>query len=463
MASRVRRSIRLSLIGYALFVFVWGLNTHGKNSDVGDEPHYLAVTKSLLQDHDLDVSNNYGSGELRPGPHARIARDGHLQSIHDIGLPVLLLPVYAVAAPIADAVPLSVLQRFRMTRPLFAYSIVSLGMLACVSAAVVLLAHGLASTTTASRAAIVAAALAFSPPVMSHSALLFPEGIAFVVGCAVVWWISPCTHARPSADWVLAAALGCLPWCHRKFSLFVIACVISMIGLRREYFRSWPAARLVGVAALVVLPHAAFYWWTFRTWGNIGGPQIVDSLPFAFGGLARGLAGLLLDRQSGLVAYAPIYLAVVAWWFLVSQRTRWLLLPVLSLLLPMSAYDTWWAGFAPAARYLVPVVPFCAVAAAECLRFTPVRRAFIALAITEIPVILYAWQHPSVLWPDGEGNPLLPHLGPVGRAYNAFLPSVHYGDLRSATSAVVVVLIANAFLIAASRRTAEPPAVLSQI
>jgi hypothetical protein len=236
-----------------------------------------------------------------------------------------------------------------------------------------------------------------------------------------------------------------------------------MIGLHREYVRTWSSKRIAGILATYVLPHAAFYLWTIRTWGNLGGPQLLGAMPFTIAGSLRGVTGLLLDRQSGLVSYAPIYLLLVAWWFLASSRTRWLILPVLSLLLPMSAFEVWWAGFAPAARYLVPVVPFCAVAAAESLQFAVLRRTFAALLVVELPAILYAWQHPRVLWPDGEGNPLLARLGPIGRAYETFLPPVHYGDLGTARLPAIVVLIANVALIVVARRAAGRRSAVSQI
>ena len=41
----------------------------------GDEPHYLVITQSLLQDHDLDIENNHARKDYaayydRTSPHA---------------------------------------------------------------------------------------------------------------------------------------------------------------------------------------------------------------------------------------------------------------------------------------------------------------------------------------------------------------------------------------------------------
>src|SRR5437588_3943390 len=123
-------------VGLVCFLFTWTLTTHGKYSVSGDEPHYLMVTHSIAYDRDLDLSNNYahddgrwfGHDHLEAGPHARIARTGQLLSVHDIGLPVLLIPPYVIAQRIAAIPPPGLLARLRMSRGLFAYSIVSLGL-----------------------------------------------------------------------------------------------------------------------------------------------------------------------------------------------------------------------------------------------------------------------------------------------------------------------------------------------
>src|SRR5690242_3790560 len=120
-------------IASALFLFSWTLTTHGKFSASGDEPHYLMIAESLRSDGDLDLANNYarddgrlfGHAGLAVGPHARQTPGGHLRSVHDIGLPFAVLPVYAAAERLASVPSEATLGRFRMSRGLFAYSIVT--------------------------------------------------------------------------------------------------------------------------------------------------------------------------------------------------------------------------------------------------------------------------------------------------------------------------------------------------
>ena len=69
----------------------------------GDEPHYLMIAQSLLADHDLRIENNHRQrdyaafyhGDLAPD-YLKRGRDGEIYSIHAPGLPVLVLPAFAL-------------------------------------------------------------------------------------------------------------------------------------------------------------------------------------------------------------------------------------------------------------------------------------------------------------------------------------------------------------------------------
>src|SRR6187401_3478505 len=187
---------RLSvLVPLAFFLVVWTLTTHGKFSNSGDEPHYLMVAESLVSDGDLDVANNYRNGDgrwfgnetLESGPHAHAALDGRVWSTHDIGLPIVLVPVYAAATRASVLLPDSWLERIRQPRGLFAYSLVSLSLVVLTATGLGLLVNAFSRHASSARAALVVLAVGVSPPVLSHAFLVFPETVAFFVVCAVVW------------------------------------------------------------------------------------------------------------------------------------------------------------------------------------------------------------------------------------------------------------------------------------
>jgi len=90
----------LSFLVYALVGF--RMSDPEQLGPGGDEPHYLLITHSLLYDHDLQIMNNYKQrdyqaffqGELKP--HVSLGRHGIRYPGHPLGLPILLLPAYAL-------------------------------------------------------------------------------------------------------------------------------------------------------------------------------------------------------------------------------------------------------------------------------------------------------------------------------------------------------------------------------
>jgi hypothetical protein len=217
-----------------------------------------------------------------------------------------------------------------------------------------------------------------------------------------------------------------------------------MAAGRWAFWNGWSRPKQLSAICLFATPHLFLYWWTFRTWGNLGGPQVLDGVPLTLSETGRGLAGLWLDRQHGILAYGPIYLLLPAYWAIATGNMRWAALPVLAIVVPIAAFVGWWGGFSPAARYLVPIVPFCAVAATYALRNSVVRWTGILLLVPQVLIDGYAWQYPRTLWPIDDRNPLLMQLGPLGRAYEHALPSLRYGELSHAFVAVLVLVVVNA-------------------
>jgi hypothetical protein len=426
-----------TLVALFAFLFVWSLTTHGKYSVSGDEPHYLMVTQSLVADRDLDVANNYANNDgrlfghdgLEMGPHARPDRDGRVESVHDPGLPVLLALPYRIARSIAGVTPPGLLRRVRMDRGLFAYSIVSLLLIALTACGVALVAGAARRLSGSAWAVWVVAVAAISPPIASHAFLVFPEVIALFVTAVVVWFsVQPQTPIDTRKLVAIAALLGVLPWMHRKYSFYVLGLLFVVVWTRRDAIRRLAAHQIAALTALLVIPQAAFHLWTWVRWGTLGGPQMLGSVPFSSATLLSGLEGLWMDRQSGLVGDAPIYWLVPICWLLTWRRTWPYLVPALLLYLPMGAFVEWWGGFSPAARYLVPIVPLCLMPIVASLRYRAVPIAFALLCVPQLMLDAVVWQHPRALWPVASAtNPALEYLGPLGRAYARLLPMLRAG------------------------------------
>jgi hypothetical protein len=443
-----------------IVLVVWSLTTHGKFSDSGDEPHYLIIAESLIADRDLDVGNNYDQGSARwfgadgltAGLHVRRKVDGAVWSGHDIGLPVLILPVYAVATRLAAHVPEDWLARAHQTRGLFAYSLISFSLVLLTAWAAALLLSGLRRMTSERYAVGTVLALVLSPPVMGHAFLVFPETPAFAVVCAVIWLVSLRVGELTTTNVLsVVVAVGLMPWLHRKYSFLSLGLLWLIARQHWAWLRQRRPGLIAGLAALGVVPHAALHLWTLREWGHLGGGFMTEGLPFSAGGLQTGALGLILDRERGLVGYAPIFLIVPACWAFTWRATWRVVVPMLLLFLPMAAFVVWGGGFSPPARYVVPILPFLAYAAARGLEQPLIRRAAIPLLVWQAAISAYVWQHPRAMWPKELGtNQALEHIPWIGPAYARWLPSLLTGDsVAHGWLCVGVVAIATVALVAA--------------
>ena len=127
----------------------------------GDEPHYLVIAQSLWRDGDFRIENNHQRGDYREyfprelDPHYLTrGSDGEIYSIHPVGLPILLAPIYAAGG----------------------YQLVVLTLMAMAAAAAALMWRWVAVTLGAPGAATFAwAAVALSAPFLFNPFTAYPE------------------------------------------------------------------------------------------------------------------------------------------------------------------------------------------------------------------------------------------------------------------------------------------------
>jgi hypothetical protein len=408
--SRRRSHLKLATLA-AIFLVTWSLTTHGKYSATGDEPHYLMIAQSLRADRDLDLANNYaqhdgglfGAPGLEAETHAATARDGRLRPVHDIGVPVILLPAYVLATRLEFLPPETWLDRFRMTRGLFAYSLISLVVIGVTVAAAALTFAALERNgLSSSSAALVVSVAWLSPPILSNAFLVFPEQFALLATAwAVLEWSSADRPWDRRAQ-LFCLALGCLPWTHRKFALYALALLVTVLVTRWRSRSAQRASSVVTSVLLFALPQVALALWSLHYWGTLAGPLALNGLPFGLERLRDGIPALLVDRENGLFWWAPVYLLVpLGWWLRRKALSIWLL-PMVALIVPAAAHQ-WWAGFSPAARFIVPLVPICCLAGVGILLAPMARRVATVLLIPQAFIAAYGWQHPRLLWPRGDG------------------------------------------------------------
>ena len=445
---------RAAIVTAALvFLLTWGLTTHGKYSVTGDEPHYLMVTQSLLADGDIDVANNYerndgarfGADGVQPETHVRVGARGRSLPVGDLGVSILLMPVLAVATRVSEVPDESTLRRFRMNRGLFAYSLISLTLITMTSIAAAVTVSALQRAGATPRdAGIVVAVAWLSPPVISHAFLVFPEPFAlFVTACVVLAWSleGRAWGWRESATVVM---LGCLPWVHRKFAFYVLALLAVLIWRRRRDIRPLPPFTKGMLAVAFVIPPLLLMAWSLYEWGSLGGGLARSGLPLSMAGVIEGIPALLVDRENGLMWWSPVYLLLPAASWLRREDSWMWIVPAIALIVPGAGHQ-WWAGFSPAGRFLVPLVPIACLIALPIVRGALLRVAAFVLLVPQAILTAYVWQRPRLLWPqgDGENRVLAILLPPLGRVYRA-IPSFRTAAAEAWPATFVILLLVAA-------------------
>lgn len=311
----------------------------------GDEPHYLAATQSVWHDADLRVANNYASGQYLdyfPGrlePHFLTrSTSGEIYSIHAPGVSFIVLPAFALAGYTG-----------------------AVGTMIVIAALTAALAWRMAFRMSGSASAAWVSVIAVfgTAPYFFHTFTIYPEIVgAFIVSCAV-WLLVELSEGRDVGNrWLIAigAALAVLPWLHTRFA--VLAGLFGIVIVLR--LRSFPRiARFLWVPVLAGVVWLAFFW---VIWGSPSptAPYGADTSTSA-SYVLRGLIGLLVDQQFGVLTTAPIYLIASAGIVTLHQRrprlTIELLVIVVAYAITVASYQMWWAGSAAPARFLVSILP----------------------------------------------------------------------------------------------------------
>jgi hypothetical protein len=319
----------------------------------GDEIDYLMMTQSLWREGDLDLRDNFAREDYReyvPGVHRMPAgtrrADGRPFPTHSSGLPLVIAPVYALGGRPACVV-----------------------FLAVVAAALGLLVRRLARQAGADEdASLVAWAATVGPPVFFYTHFVYTEVLcAFAIAIALHLLLS---SPGPAGAAVAAMALAALPWLHVKVAL--VSVTLGVFALVRLRSRARLAFALT--AAAMVIVYLGYFWVIFGRPDPFALYGSTVPKPMARMTPGRTLLGVFLDGGFGLLVYAPVFvLGLVGLPRLLgrSRRDRWAWgLTAAAVMLPVLAWKNWW-GFSPPARFLVPLVPVLAVAAAVRVSIRP--------------------------------------------------------------------------------------------
>lgn len=334
--------LALPAIISVMIVVIW--QQHGVNPITGDEPHYLLIADSLLRDGDLRVLNNYqiDTPVRRALPPGQAALDAHTvngYSIHDPGLPLLLLPAYAMGgvlgakvwmALLLGLVPFSVYRRAMAILP---------------------------GTHWPLPLALI---IGLGQPFLIGGGQIYPDLLA---GLIIFELLGVWAEARSAPAWWVGGLLALLPWLHLKFlpPAALLALLYALRAIRPHPPAPSPtcgrggAARSAIPAILLAASVAALGMYNLRAFGSILGPYQPGDATGDLGRVAMIAVGLHLDRMQGIFFQAPTFLLGVFGLAIFAAEDRRLALACgaiyLMVLLPSAAHTNWYGGTSFAGRF----------------------------------------------------------------------------------------------------------------
>jgi hypothetical protein len=261
----------------------------------GDEPHYLLTTHSLTTDGDFDLTNNYAQLDYLAFyfskdiiPQIRTSPAGQQILDHQLGLPLLLTPAYALGG------------RFAV--------IFFQAMLAGVVAA---LTFKIALEISGNEVAALLGTLfvTLSPPFFFYPFLIYPELIGDLLTTVVIYYAVTKDEATFTGTTLVILSLLTLPWLNRRFvPLALLLTVLIIWAWRRREENLFKQFSKVGLWVLggLVFSLVGLTWLNYQ----FAAPARLDIVAPTGGSLlwlrlGRGI-GWLLDQQRGLLIFAPI-------------------------------------------------------------------------------------------------------------------------------------------------------------
>lgn len=372
----------------------------------GDEPHYLVVTESLLQDHDLRLERDFEQRRYlaffdRPmEPHYRVrGREGAIYSLHAVGLSVLILPSYAIAG-YPGAVAFMAL----------------LTALLCNEVRL-LLRRLLPNPTRADGLAVV---FALSPPLLHFGGLVFTE-VPAALAVALVLRLGLETRGGVGSGLAIGALLGALPWLNARYSILSLLLALYVLA-GRPGLRLWLPGGLVGAlsAAGIALYHLILY-------GFFDPRRVYGRRPeFDPATLLEGAPGLLLDQEFGLLVYAPLFaLTLPGLWSMRRSRPRLAAsaaLTIVAMFLVAGTWHMWRGGFNPPARFLVPLWAPLVLGVGWALREAVSARAALLIGWTLFVAVSGALR-PELVHRDRDGTAPLWRAASGAEEWTRLLPA----------------------------------------
>lgn len=358
--SRARLKIgtrtRWALAVFAICVVVYVLmlllipRFYGTTTADGDEPSYLLMTQSLINDGDLFLENNsnpatygkYYEREITFWPWVP-GRGGNLVSTHPAFLSLVILPGFW----------------------LFGYPGAALTMIVLFGIAAALTFAVADRFVTRKIAFGVTLFFFLTYPLLFYSRKVYPDtAVAFALSLGVwsAWRLRE--TKKPVYAAVGGLSAGMVSLLHPKYFAISLSLALLMILVTRKDWRMyawWLLPAVACLALLVGLTYMAYGTSLLRGLTATAGGSVVTG--YSSGHEGWGVLGLFLDRSAGLFLFAPLFLLFPVGLSLQSKRSEWtrwwLFFPVCvgAQAVVAGMFQYWNGGFAMIPRYTISLAP----------------------------------------------------------------------------------------------------------
>lgn len=371
----INRFSSLSLRKKMLLLFLTALILHNTGSALktskgmtfsGDEPHFLIISHSLLQDGDIDLANNYANRDyakfmlpqVKISPHLAPRTEGRY-SFHSPGISLLLLPFYWLASFFKGNLFVFIIrfgmsifgslfgiQVFLYARQEWKRENLALGLWFLIS---------------------------FTSPVFFYSIHVYPEIIVALFSLTIFRLLRFSPMASKFSLIFCGLLISTFVYFHAlKYVFITIPLFIYILwvlikklkkGWNTLYFLACPLIVTVFYFLLQYKIYGSFSLSSVSWRGWMTAPEsisymkaIITEIPFRV--RWETLAGFFFDQRDGLLLYSPIYFFVFLGIIELARKKRSQLIVLLLLTAPYvlnSAFLTQRTGYAPQARPLVAV------------------------------------------------------------------------------------------------------------
>ena len=402
------------IIFWSCFLFFFIMNTHARYSCTGDELHYLLISHSLLYDRDFELSNNiinkdclffHTSEEL--ASHSIKSKNGKFYSKHGVGLPVLVLPAYALGKGLSSLFSEPFLNKFNLTKSMLCYKVVSLFIIFLTCLLIINL-YLLCYQYTQSKyySLYIAFLTAFCSPILFYSNQIFTEIPTALIMIYILRRYSKKSQFQNLYSLLLVSAgIAFLPWLHFKYVLFSF--IISLF-LMKKFMR----LRTKKIIMISFFLPTLFSLILLGVYQLIGVPIVHSHAGFRLSVNAiNGLLGLLFDQEFGLLIYSPIFIfAILGLSKLYRNRKDifyFIIINSLGIYFVSGFYEHWHGGWCPPSRYLIPVIPLISIllfSVIQNYKSNIFKWVFRLILCYNLLSSLILWYKPMLLWNYGDGS-----------------------------------------------------------